>query len=432
MKRIILSGLLAAVCAGASAQLMTLDECIAYAIENNLTVRQREIDRQTAQQQLTAAKDAVLPTISGGASQSWNFGRSLNSSNIYANQNTANFGLSAGLQLPLFNGLQTVRNVDYAKASLVAIVEQLEASKDDVTLRVMAQYLQVLYCSELEGVAAAQAELTAEELSRRRALLEAGKIPEADMLDARSQLAQAKLQLVNASNNRRLALLDLAQLLRIESVENFDVVALNTDEQPEIRNPQSVFNSALSINHTIRANELQINAANRRIQLAQTGYIPKLNLNAGLSSNYYRLSGRPNDSFGQQFRHNFGQYVGLQLSVPIFDGLSTRNNIRSARLQALSAELNLETQKDNLFKAVNETYYQAIGAREKLAAAEDACTSSAAALEAVQGKYEVGRATPVDFENAKNAFVKSMSERAQARYELILRARILDFYATAR
>ncbi|MDE7334983.1 MAG: TolC family protein, partial [Muribaculaceae bacterium] len=366
------------------------------------------------------------------ASQSWNFGRSLNSSNIYANQNTANFGLSAGLQLPLFNGLQTVRNIDYAKASLVAIVEQLEAAKDDITLRVMAQYLQVLYCSELEGVAAAQAELTAEELGRRQALLEAGKIPEADMLDARSQLAQAKLQLVNATNNRQLALLDLAQLLRIESVDDFDVVALDTKEQPKIRDPRPVFDTALSINHTIRANELQISAANRRIALAQTGYIPKLNLNAGLSSNYYRMSGKPNDSFGAQFRHNFGQYVGLQLSVPIFDGLSTRNNIRSARLQALSAELNLETQKDQLFKAINETYYQAIGAREKLAAAEEACTSSAAALEAVQGKYEVGRATPVDFENAKNAFVKSMSERAQARYELILRARILDFYATAR
>lgn len=432
MKRIILPLLLAAACASASAQIMTLDECIAYAIEHNLTVKQCEIDRLSAEQQVTAAKDAVLPTLSGSASQSWSFGRSLNASNIYANQNTANFGLSAGLQLPLFNGLQTVRNIDYAKATLVAVVEQLEATKDNVELRVMAQYLQVLYCSELEGVAAAQAELTAEELSRRQALLEAGKIPEADMLDARSQLAQAKLQLVNASNNRQMALLDLAQLLRIESVNDFDVVAIDTKEEPVILNPQAVYNAALTGNHTIRANELQISAANSRISLAKTGYIPKLNLNAGLSSNYYRLSGMANDSFSNQFRHNFGQYVGLQLSVPIFDGFSTRNNVRSARLQALSAELNLETQKDDLYKAINETYYQAVGAREKLAAAEEACTSSAAALEAVQRKYDVGRATPVDFENAKNAFVKSMSERAQARYELILRARILDFYAAER
>lgn len=429
MKNILFAAIVAGSALGATAQIMTLDECVAYAIDHNLTVRQREIDRSSAEQQVISAKDALLPQISAGGQQSWNFGRSLNSQNIYANHNTANFGLSAGLQLPLFNGLQTMRNIDYAKASLVAVIEGLEAAKDDVTLHVMAQYLQVLYCSELEGVAMAQAELTADELKRRETLMEAGKIPEADMLDARSQLAQAKLQLVNATNNRQLALLDLAQLLRIESVENFDVVAIDTDVLPVIRDPRSVFDRALNVNHTIAANRMQVDAANRRISLARTGYIPRLSLNAGLSSNYYRLSGMENESFAQQFRHNFGQYVGLQLSIPIFDGLQTRNNIRSARIQALSAELNLETQKDNLYKAVNESYYQAIGAREKLAAAEEACTASAAALASVQGKYDVGLATPIDFENAKNGFVKSMSERAQARYELLLRARILDFYA---
>lgn len=431
MKRILLSAIALLSILGASAEMMTLDQCIAYAIEHNLTVRQREIDRQTAEQQVTGAKDAVLPQISAGASQNWSFGRSLNSQNIYANHNTANFGLSAGLQLPLFNGLQTVRNIDYARASLRAVVESMEATKDDVTLNVMAQYLQVLYCSELEGVAAAQAELTADELQRREALLEAGKIPEADMLDARSQLAQAKLQLVTATNNRRLALLDLAQLLRLESIDDFDVVALNTKELPVIHDPRSVFDSALSVNHSLAANRLEVDAANRSVSVAKTGYIPRLNLQAGLSSNYYRLSGMPNQSFSQQFRNNFGQYIGLQLNIPIFDGLQTRNSIRSAKLRVLGAELNLETQKDRLFKAINESYYQAVGAREKLQAAEEACTASAAALASVQEKYDLGRATPVDFENAKNTFVRSMSERAQARYELILRARILDFYQSA-
>lgn len=432
MKRITLSVMALFVIFGASAQVMTLDECIAYAIEHNLSVRQREIDRQTAQQQITNAKDALLPQISGGASQNWSFGRSLNSQNIYANHNTANFGLSAGLQLPLFNGLQTVRNIDYARASLRAVIESMEATKDDVTLNVMAQYLQVLYCSELEGVAMAQAELTAEELQRREALLTAGKIPEADMLDARSQLAQAKLQLVTASNNRQLALLDLAQLLRLESIDDFDVVALDTKELPEIQDPRSVFDSALNGNHSLAANRLEVDAATRSISVAKAGYIPRLNLQAGLSSNYYRLSGMPNESFAQQFRNNFGQYVGLQLNIPIFDGFQTRNSVRSAKLRVLGAELNLETQKDRLFKAINESYYQATGAREKLLAAEEACTASAAALASVQEKYNLGRATPVDFENAKNTFVRSMSERAQARYELILRARILDFYRNGR
>lgn len=432
MKRHAAVLLSAAICLTASAREWTLQECVDYAIEHNLTVRMQDLERRNAEQQVISAKDAVLPQASGSASQSWNFGRGLTAANTYADRNTSQFGASIGLQLPLFNGLQTVRNVEYAKASLTAVVEELESAKDDVVLRVMAQYLQVLYCSELEGVATSQAELTVEEMQRRQALLDAGKIPEADMLDAKSQAAEAKMQLVQARNDRMMALVDLAQLLRLESVDDFEVTAIDTDILPEIRNPQSVYESALGINHTIRAGQLQVQAAGRRVSLAKTGWIPRLSFNAGLGSNYYKVSGISNESFGQQMKHNFSQYVGFSLSVPIFDAFSTRNQVRTAKLQRLNADLQLETQKDNLFKAVQECYYQAVGAREKLTSAEESCTASAAALAAVQEKYSLGRATATDFDTAKNRFVQSMSERARARYELILRARILDFYATNR
>lgn len=433
MKRLMLAAVITA--AGAfttSADVMTLEQCVNYAIEHNLSVRSQEIERRNAELQVKSAADAALPRLSGSASQTWNFGRGLTATNTYANRNTSSFGANIGLQLPLFNGLQTVRDVKYARASLVAVVENLEATKDDVVLRVIAQYLQVLYCSELEGVATAQAELTVEEQHHREALLEAGKIPEADMLDARSQAAQARMQLVTASNDRKLALLDLAQLLRLPSADDFDIVAIDTDSLPEIRNPQQVYEAALGFNHTIAANRLRIDAAARQVELARSGYLPKLSFNAGLGSNYYRVKGFDNESFGQQLKHNFSQYAGFTLSVPIFDGFSTRNSVSRAKLQQLSADLNLETQKDNLFKAVNQSYLQAVNAREKLEAAEQACTAGAAALAAVQEKYNIGRATPTDFDTAKNTFIRAMSERAQARYELILRARILDFYATPR
>lgn len=432
MKRLLCAAIAAWAMLGAGAETMNLDRCIAYAIENNLTVRQHDIERRNAELQLTDAKDTALPQVSGSASQSWNFGRGLTSANTYADRNTSSFGANIGLQMPLFNGLQTVRGIRYAKASLVAIVESLEATKDDVALRVIAQYLQVLYCKEIESVAVSQAELTLQEQRHREALLEAGKIPEADMLDARSQAAQARLQLVAARNDREMALLDLAQLLRLPSTEGFDIADLDTSVLPEIREPHQVYESALGFNHTIRANSLQIEAAKRQIELARAGYLPRLSFNAGLGSNYYRVSGFDNETFGQQFRHNFSQYVGFSLSVPLFDGFSTRNNVRRAKLQQLSADLNLETQKDNLFKAVNQTYLQAVSAREKLSAAEEACNASAVALAAVQEKYNIGKATPTDFDTAKNTYIRSLSERAQARYELILRARILDFYATPR
>lgn len=430
MKRfaIILAAITA--CTIANAREWTLQECIDYAIENNLTVRQQELSRQSAEQQVISAKDAVLPQIDGSASQSWSFGRGLTSANTYANRNTSTFGAQIGLNMPLFNGLQTVRNVKLAKSSLVAVVEQLEASKDNIVLQVMAQYLQVLYCQELEEVAKAQAELTLDEQQRSEALLNAGKIPESDMLDAKSSAAEAQMEWVSAQNDTRLALVDLAQLLRIESIEDFEIATLPTDNLPIIREPQAVYEAALGINHTIRASELQLKVADNQISLAKSGYIPKLSFNAGLGSNYYRIGGESNESFGSQMRQNFSQYVGFSLSVPIFDGFSTRNSVRSAKIERLNADLQLETQKDNLFKAVQECYYQAIGAKEKLAAAEDAVTAAAAAMESVQEKFSLGRATSTDFDTAKNRYVQAMSERVRALYELILRARILDFYAT--
>lgn len=419
----------ASLVAGVQAKTWNLQECIDYAIEHNLTVEQRRLDVMNAEQEVVSAKDAALPNISAGASQTWNFGRGLTANNTYADRNTSNFGIQAGLTLPLFNGLQTVRSVQYAKSSLTAVLEGLESAKDDVTLRVMAQYLQVLYCGELEGVAMSQAELTVEELEKRKALLEAGKIPEADMLDAKSQAAQAKLQLVNAQNDRRLALLDLQQLLRLNANEDFDVEALEADELPTLLNPQVVYDRAMGRNHGILAAELQVKAADRQISLAKTGWIPRLSFNAGLSDNYYKISGMENESVGDQFKHNFSQYLGLSLNIPIFDGFTTRNNVRRARLQRLNYELSFETQKDNLYKAIYETYYQAIGAQERFTAAEEAATSGAATLAAVQEKYGLGRATPVDFDNARTQFYQAMSERARARYEAILRARILEFYA---
>lgn len=414
-----------------SAKEWTLQECIDYALANNLTVLQRANEVTQAENELTSARDAVLPTLSAQGQQSWNFGRGLTASNTYADRNTMNFGVNVGLNLPLFQGLQAVRQISYQRTYLSAMLENLESAKDDITLQIMAQYLQVLYSQEMTEIARSQADLTAEELKRREALLEVGRIPEADMLDAKSQDAQARMQYVTSQNDTRLALLDLSQLLRLESCEDFAVV--RPDEPlPELRDPRQVYDAAMNINHSVQAGWLQVDAAGKQIKVAETGWIPKLSLSAGLGSNYYNINGMPNDKFSEQFRHNFAQYVGLNLSIPIFDAFQTRNSVRRAKVNQLSTRLNFETASDNLYKAIQQSYYQAVGARERFNAADAAVVSSKSALAAVQEKYGLGRATPVEFDNAKNQYVKALSERTQAKFELLLRARILDFYATGR
>ena len=216
-----------------SAQAVTpwsLDSCITYAIDHNLSVKQSKLNHYNGQLQLTEAKDAFLPTVSGYASESFSFGRGLTSENTYADRNTSSTSLGAQLSLPIFQGLRASRRVAYAKASLAQLLEETEATKDNITLQVIAQYLQVLYTRELVGVAEGQLAISELELKRREELYNAGRIPELDLTEARSQLAQDKLSLVNSQGEARLALLDLAQLLELDTsspeTSGFDIEPL--------------------------------------------------------------------------------------------------------------------------------------------------------------------------------------------------------------
>ncbi|MDE6136478.1 MAG: TolC family protein, partial [Muribaculaceae bacterium] len=190
MKKMIMAAALAGVALTAGAGPWSLDSCISYAHERNITVRQRAVDCLNAEYGVTEAKDRFLPQVAGGASQNFSFGRGLTGDNTYANRNTQSFGVNVGMNMPVFQGLAGVRRVAYAKANLQAIVEQFEATKDDVTLNVISQYLQVLYCKEMVDVAADQASLSRTELERRRELCAAGKIAELDVLEAEAQLAR--------------------------------------------------------------------------------------------------------------------------------------------------------------------------------------------------------------------------------------------------
>ena len=419
---------LALVCGiAANAATWTLEQCIDYAMTNNLTVRSRALDVRNAELEVTSAKDAFLPEASLSASQSFNLGRGLTSENTYADRNTSNFQWGANLNVPLFQGLGNVRRLDYAKASLLAVVEEFEAAKEDVTLNVIAQYLQVLYCNEVYKVALGQIELSDYELKRQQALLEAGKVPEIDMLNARSQLAQDELSATTAKNDYTLALVDLAQLLRLDDIEGFEVASLD-DDSILMRSADEVFANAKLNNSSVNAGRLRIAAADKNIRVAQSGYMPRLSFTAGIGSSYYTVSGFDNDKFGHQMKNNFSTYFGFNLSIPVFDAFSTRNNVRRARVSRLSAELQYETACDNLYKAVQQAYYSALGAAKRLESSTVAEDATEKTYAATREKYNLGRATPTDYETAKNNYLRAVSDRVRAKYEYMLRARILDFY----
>lgn len=407
----------------------SLQQCVDYAIANNISVRSTGLKADNARLDVTAAKDAFLPTVSANASEGFNFGRGLTSENIYANRNTSNFQWGLSMSVPLFQGLSDVRQLKVAKASLSQYLLEYEAAREDVTLNVIAQYLQVLYAREITGSARAQLDYSTYEVERQRALVNAGKVAEASLYDAEAQQAQDRLQVITSENDERVALVNLANLLQLESVDGFNILPLD-EEEPLIPGPDIVYSRALEHNSAILSAKQGIQVARENISLAKTGYIPRLNFDASIGSSYYTVSGLPNESFGGQMRNNFSTYLGFRLTVPIFDAFSTRNNVRKARLQETSATLELDRQRSELYKAIQLAYTQATGARDKFIASGETLKKTRLSFDAVREKYNLGRATPTEFEQAKTNLFKVEVSRISARFEYLLRSRILNFYET--
>ncbi|MCI9607395.1 MAG: TolC family protein [Muribaculaceae bacterium] len=411
-----------------NAQTWTLDSCITYAVKHNLTVKSRELSTVSGELDITEAKDRFLPTVSAGATQSFSFGRGLTAENTYANRNTSNFSASAGLNLPLFQGLRNVRNLEYAKANMRTLVQQLESAKDDITLNVIAQYLQTLYYDEMRKVALEQQRLSETELKRREELLAAGKIAELDVIQAKSQLAQDEYSTVTAQNNYDLAIVDLCQLLELESTEGFAIAPVDTEQPMPLLDAERVYEAALQTNHSILASRYGVESASKAVSLAKSGWLPTLSFNAGIGSNYYTTSGYKSEGFGRQMRHNFSKSLGFSLNIPIFDAFSTRNAVRKARVQELNAKLQLSDTRNRIYKAIQQAYTQAVAADKRKASSAVACSATEAALEAMRLKYDYGKANATEFEQAKTAYIKAVSDAVQAKYESVLRKRILAFY----
>lgn len=411
----------------ASARTWNLDDCIEYAIEHNINVKQQNLSSMQGDLEVTDAKDAFLPRLSGYASESFSFGRGLTADNTYANRNTNAFSVGASLNVPLFQGLSAVRRLAYSRSNLKALLEQTEAAKDDVTLNVISQYLQALYASEILKVARINLEISRNELERRRALLESGKIPELDIYQAEAAVSNDELSVTQAANDSVMAVLELSQLLNLPDAEDFEILPLE-DDKPFIEEPEAVFANAWVNNHAVRAERFRGEAAEKNVLVAKSAYIPTLSFSAGLGTNYYKTSGFQNEGFGQQMRHNFAQQLGFSLSVPIFDAFSARNGVKRARLQQENARLQLENTRNNLYKSIMQAYTQAVGAAKKQESSEKAVESARAAFDAIQVKFNNGRANNTEFEKAKSDYTSALVQEVQARYERVLRARILSFY----
>ena len=405
----------------------TLQECTEWALEHNLTVASqavtvegREIDKNTANM-------SWLPSVNGSVSENWSFGRGIGGNNTYESGNSASTGFSLGANMNLFDGLATPRRIQLAKLNLDAATADLEKARDDIRVQVAQAYVQILYNEEIADVAQQQLVIDSLQVARLEGLFANGKASSAEVSQQKASLAQSQLTLVQAQNNVRTSLLTLAQLLELPSWENFSVVRPVVEvEELYIGHPDDIYADALGLRPEIRAEQLRLDGAAKQVQIAQAAYFPSLSLSAGMGTNYYSTFATQN--FWNQLSNNFSQYVGLSLSIPIFNKFSTRNQVRSARLQQTTQQLQLQRTQQNLYKEIQQAWNSAVAARTKWEASRSAADAAQDAFELMQAKYENGKATMTEFNESRNRLVKAQSDAVQATYEYLYQTRLVEFY----
>ncbi len=409
----------------------SLQECINWAMDNNLTVAGSGLTQEARTIENHTARMSWLPSVNGSASQNWNFGRGLGGNNTYEYGNTASTNFSVGANMTLFDGLATPRRMQMAKLNLEAATADLAKARDDVRVQVAQAYVQVLYDYEICDVAARQMSIDSLQVVRLQGLFDTGRASAAELSQQKATLAQSRVTLVQARNNIRNSLLALAQLLEFPCWEGFTVV------RPGVRfasalldSPDDIYADALSVRPGIQAEQLRLQVAGKQIQIAKAARYPTLSLSAGMGTNYY--TSFASRAFWDQLNSNFSQYVGLSLSVPIFNKFNLRNQVRSAKVQYRSQQLQLLRAQHNLYKEIQQAWNAAVTSQAKYEASLEAAAAAEDAFQLTKAKYENGKATITEFNESLARLVKAQSDSVQATYQCLYQTALVEFYRGGR
>ncbi|MCQ2134882.1 MAG: TolC family protein [Bacteroidales bacterium] len=408
----------------------SLADCVDYALEHNITVRQQEISVAQREIELNTAQNSRLPGVSGSMSENFSFGRGLSADNTYENSNSTSTGISLGADVPVFQGFRIRHNIELQKLNLAAAAADLDRIKDNISVQVAQAYVQILYNMEILEVAKNQVAIDSLQVERIEAMVENGKASAVQLSQQKSALSQSKYSKTMAQNNLNLSLLDLSQLLELSSPEGFAVAKPDPSSlQPGIlETPEQVYAAAVGVKPSIQAEMTRLDAASTQISLARSYRLPSISLSGGVGTNYYTSSVRAATAFTQQIKNNFSQYVGVNLSVPIFSRFSIRNSIRSSQLSYMNQELQVESAKKSLYKEIQQAYANAVASQAKYISAMESAASAQESFDLVQAKYETGKANITEFNESRSTMVKALSDLAQSRYESYFNSKVLDFY----
>lgn len=418
MKKVflIIGALLAALFANGQVK-WTLQQCVDTALANNRNIKQRELVVKTSEIAYQQARNNLLPNLSAGASQGWSFGRSQMADGTYQNinSNSSSFSLSTGITI--FDGLRMKYDIDARMAELKNSEANLQKIREDIVLSVSTAFLQVLLNKELLMNSLEQLALTQTKIDQRKSLVESGKLAEGEMYELLAQQSKEELSRIQAENNMKLSLLDLAQILELTDFENFDIVLPEDLMKNELAllNPETVYQNALKSRPEIKSAEYQLEGSQRSVQIAKSAFFPTLSFGANIGSGYYNSVSTP-----------LSTNLGFNLTVPIFNKMSTKNQVRTAQINVESNKLNVDNTKKEIRKTVQQAYFNALAAKARWEAAQKSEIAAKEAFRFTNQKYEAGRASVYELYQAKNNMAQVESEIAQSKYEYVFRLKILE------
>ena len=418
----------------------TLKECIFYAIKNNISIKQSELDTQTT---AIAKKDAIgnfLPNVNASSSHSWNIGLNQNiTTGLLENQTTQFTSANLNANVDIFKGLQNVNQLRKANLAIIASQYQLTKMQEDIALNVANAYLQILFNKENLKVQTQQKLLNTIQYNRTVELVEAGNVPKGDLLDIQATMATGNQRVIVAENTLLLSKLSLAQLLQIKDFQNFDI---SEDDMPSMlstvlnETPEAVIAKAKENRTELKIAETNVALAQKDISIAKGAYLPSL-------TGFYGFNTRASNSevidfttrtitspkpLFDQFSSNKGQNFGLSLNIPIFNGFAVKNNVARTKIALAKSQLAKEQQELDIERNVFTAYTDTKAAKESYEAALQIVKARELAMQYAKDRYEIGMMNVFDYNQSQTAFVNAQSEVLRTKYDYIFRIKILEFY----
>jgi len=428
--------LLVSVLSFAQQKKWTLEECVNYALENNISIQQSALDQEVADIEESQALSNFLPNLNANSSYNINTGANINpATNQFENATfrSASGGISSGINI--FSGLQNWKTLQRAKLNKIATSYQLEKMKDDISLFVANSFLQILANRERLKVLLAQNEVTEENIENTSQLVDSGVLPEGDLLEIKATNATQLQQIIQAENDLFISKLGLAQTLQLENYETFDIVDIDyvlISEDILLNSPKEIIEKAKDVVNDVKIASSNLELAKKDVEIAKSNYFPTLSgfvsYNARWSSSQSNPFTGEEITFVDQLYLFDGTAIGLRLNVPIFNQFNTRNNVKQRKINVERLENQEKQAILDLESTVYQAYNDALNAKKSYEAALKSEEARRLAFNYAKERYEVGLSNAFDLNQSQTQFDNAQSDVIRTKFNFIFSTKVLEFY----